>query len=256
MKRLFGQTLFVLAVGSSAVTLTPACAENDRSIFVRHVMAPPQNRQGGTCAYTADENQPPLFEGVLDAALSRNYIARLLVGSQLVPRANPNDTRAESNRTHLNGAIVKVTDVSGNVINEFTSLGSGFVQPGQGDNASFGIISVTLLDNATVDKLGVTRNAPKLVIANVKVFGKTLGGVDVESGEFQYPIRVCAGCLISFTTGDDPTTEPIDCPAAATTTPGTGTNTQTQEPCIFGQDERVPCELCRDRFEVCRTLTL
>jgi hypothetical protein len=255
MKRLLGQTLFVLAVGSSAVALTPACAENDRTIFVRHVMAPPQNRQGGTCVYTQDENQPFLTEGTLDAAVSKNYVATLLVGSQLMPRGDQTNTRAESNRTHLNGAIVKVTDAAGNVINEFTSLGSGFVNPGQSANASFGLIGVRLLDAQTVNeiekRLGVTRTDPKLVIANVKVFGKTLGGVDVESGEFQFPIRVCQGCLISFVTGDDPSTEEIDCQKPTTTAPGTG-GTQIQTPCYLGQDETVPCELCRDYLEACR----
>lgn len=252
MKRLLGQTLFVLAVGSSAVALTPACAENDRSIFVRHVMAPPQTRQGGGCTYSPDENQPALFEGVLDVALRDNYNAVLLVGSQLMPRGDQNNTRAESNRAHLNGAVVKVTDPSGAVINEFTAIGNGLVDPGQQANADYGLISVTLIDAPTVAKLAVAPGQPRLVIANVKVFGKTLGGVDVESGEFQFPIRVCNRCLISFATGDDPTTEPIDCPPSAPTG-GTGGGTQIQGPCQMGQDEAVPCELCRDFNEACRS---
>lgn len=251
MKRILGQTLFVLAAGFGAVALTPACAENDSSIFIRHVMAPPQNRQSGECIYTPDENQAALLEGHLDVALRDNYSAVLLVGGQLMPRGDFTNTRAESNRTHLNGAVVKVTDAAGGVISEFTAIGTGFVNPGQTNSASFGLMSVTLIDAPTTDKLALEPGSePKLVLANVKVFGKTLGGVDVESGEFQFPIRVCNGCLISFATGDDPATDGLDC-AGGATTPGGG-GAEIQGPCRLGQDEGVPCELCRSFNLACR----
>mgnify|MGYP001119516755 CR=1 FL=1 len=250
MKRLFGRTLFVLAIGASALALTPACAENDESIFVRHVLAPPQTRsQSGFCTYQPDENQTALFHGVLDVELSLNYDAVLLVGGQLIPRGDQANTRAESNRVHINGAVVKVTDPAGATISEFTAIGSGFVHPGQSQNASFGLVNVTLIDAPTATQL--KESLPKyldsrLVIANAKVFGKTLGGVDVESGEFQFPITVCRGCLISFATGDDPLTDGPDCSKELDTT------TQFQPPCKFGQDEGVPCQACRERSPICR----
>ena len=44
---------------------------------------------------------------------------------------------------------------------------------------------------------------------NFKAFGMSLGGQDVESGEFQLPARICNGCLVDFSTGNDPTSTPV-----------------------------------------------
>jgi hypothetical protein len=249
MKRLLGHALVVGGIGVVATAFTPACAENDQSIYIRHVMAPPTNRQGGTCTYQPDPSQPFLTEGTLDLAVRNNYTATVLVGGQLLARGDPTNARAESNRTHMNGAVVKVTDASGGSIGEFTSLASGFVDPGQATTASYGMVAVTAIDAPTAGKLAVAVGDSKLVIANIKVFGKTLGGVDVESGEFQFPIRVCNGCLVDFTSGDDPATPGRDCNNNLSTT---GSQGQTMLPCVAGQDEVTPCQLCRDFSNYCK----
>lgn len=248
MKRLFGQAFVVLGIGFVASAFTPACAEDDQSIFVRQVMAPPQNRQGGTCTYLPDPTQPFLTEGVLDLAVRNNYGATILVGSQLLPRGDQSNTRAESNRAHMNGAVVKVTDANGASIGEFTSLASGFVDPGQTTTASFGLVGVTVIDAPTAAKVGVSPGDSKVVVANVKVFGKTLGGVDLESGEFQFPIRVCYGCLVDFSKGDDPATPGLDCNLPLQATGGA----QTTLPCQAGQDETTPCQLCSSFSNFCK----
>jgi hypothetical protein len=87
----------------------------------------------------------------------------------------------------------------------------------------------------------------KLVVANIKIFGKTLGGVDLESGEFQFPVRVCVGCLVDFSSGDDPAVAGRDCNVQI----GTGTATVVL-PCAPGQDEATPCQLCSSFSELCR----
>lgn len=248
MKRLFGQALVVGLVGSGAAALTPACADNDQSIYIRHVMAPPTNRTNGGCSYQADPSQPALFEGRLDVAIARSYTMVILVGGQFVTRGDSLTARAEPNKTHLNGAVVKVTDPNGATIGEFTAIGSGFVDQAESNTASFGLIQITAIDSTTIDRLGVTADTPKLVIANVRVFGKTLGGVDVESGEFQYPIRVCRGCLIDFSKGDDPATTGLDCNLEIDAN-ATG---QTQAPCNIGMDEATPCQLCRSFSNECK----
>ncbi len=248
MKRLFGQTLFALAVGVGSILVSSACVENDSSIFVRNVQAPPQNRQNGACLYTPDPTQPFLSEGVLDVAITPTYTGRLLVGNQLSPRGDQLNVRAESNRVHLNGAVVRVTGADGASIGEFTSVTSGFVDPGANNQPSFGIAGLTLLDAATTAAINVQGADSRLVIANVKVFGQTLGGVDVESGEFQFPIRVCNGCLIDFSRGDDPANPGLDCNLVIDTQSG-GT---TQFPCIPGQDEVTPCQLCAAVSSACR----
>ena len=175
----------------------------------------------------------------------------LLVGNQLSPRGDNVNVRSESNRAHINGAIVRVTDPNGALLGEFTSLGSGFVDPGINNAPSYGSILVTTIDAPTRQKIAAALpiGQTKLVLANVKAFGKTLGGVDLESGEFQVPIRLCNGCLVSFATGDDPATPGIDCNLPLGGTAGGTTVT----PCFPGQDEATPCQTCAAEREACRT---
>lgn len=249
--RFLGQTLLVASAIGLSLMVAPACVDNDQSIYVRQVMAPPQQQSGGGgCLYQADQSQPALFEGTLDIALTNSYQAVLLIGNQMIQRGDNLNTRAEPNKAHVDGAVVRVTDADGNDIREFTSPASGFADAANGVVANFGLASVTLIDTATVVAIGSkvrTDNNGMLVLANIKVFGETLGGVDLESGEFQFPIRVCRGCLISFAGADDPAADGLDCNAvnsAAGSSSG-GSNDLTA-PCIAGQDSPLSCTLCKE----------
>jgi hypothetical protein len=260
MKRILGRASFVAGAALFALAMTPACAENDVSLFIRNAMAPPQSRANGRCLYTADPGQPMIAGGVVDFAIRDNYVVSLLVGSQLTPRGDQTQVRSESNRTHLNGAVVKLTDANGGLIREYTSLTSGFVDVSQGATATYGIADVTALDAPALAAAssGIEPGDSRLVVANIKVFGKTLGGVDVETGEFQFPIHVCNRCLLDFSTGDDPAVEGRDCNLNANAGGAAGGATGTAQviPCHPGQDELTPCQLCRDapppRGEACR----
>jgi hypothetical protein len=252
MKRILGHGLTLLGVALAATTFTPACEENDQSIFIRGALAPAQNRLNGICVYTDDPEQAQLFEGTFDVAVRDSYILILLVGNQLIARGDTANVRAESNRVHLNGAIVRVTDPNGALIGEFTSLGSGFADPQNSNTPAFGSIAVTGIDAPTQARIGggLAGGQTRLVVANVKVFGRTLGGNEIETGEFQLPIRVCNGCLISFAGGDDPATPGVDCNLPIPTS-GAGGGTVIL-PCRPGQDELTPCQACLDR-PACRT---
>jgi hypothetical protein len=219
------------------------------TIYIRNVQSPPANRQNGQCIYLADPTAEFLAEGTLDVDVRDSYQATLLVGSQMLARGDSLNTRAESNRVHLNGAVVDITNPDGSDINSFTSTGTGFVDPQTANASSFGLLAVTVIDAATSAKIGGQLSAngtPKLVLANIKAFGKTLGGVDVETGQFQFPIRVCKGCLITFALGDDPATPGRDCnlPLSSSTATAGSTSTSIPVPCNLGQDEVVDCRLC------------
>jgi hypothetical protein len=252
MKRLLSQALVVGAVAMGAGALTPACADNDQSIFIRDVLAPPSNRQNGTCVYTPDPTATMISEGVLDVGLSQVYNVMLIVGSQMIQRGDSINTRAESNRVHINGATVKVTDANGSkTYGDFSTLGSGFLDTQLNNIPGWGLAGVSAIDAPTGAKIAAELTAfgpEKQVVANIKLFGKTLGGVDLESGEFQFPIKVCKGCLIDFSTGQDPTVQGRNCalpPAAA------GTSAAAAPPCQVGQDEPVSCQSCVKTNPLC-----
>lgn len=249
--RLLGQTLVVATAIGLALTVAPACVDNDQSLYVRQVVAPPDTKsETGGCVYKPDATGTALFEGTLDLLIAQNYSAVILVGNQLIQRSDNLSARAESNKAHLDGAIVRVTDADGNDIREFTSPAAGFADNSNGIIASFGLARVTLIDSATVNSLArsITTTKEKLVLANIKVFGETLGGVDLESGEFQFPIRICRGCLISFLGADDPNSDGVDCNLQNTAAAAGGasdTLDRTKLPCQAGQDEYLPCTACK-----------
>ena len=247
MKRILGRVVVVCASALVIGAVTPACVENDQSIFVRSVLGPSTNRQNGSCTYTDDPQQATLFEGTFDVGVRDNYFAVVLVGSQMLQRGDPASARAEPNRVHLNGAVVRVTEPNGNQIAEFTSLATGFADIQQNNNPDFGTMGIVGIDAptaATLRGLLPNRTTTRQILLNIKAFGKTLGGVDLESGEFQQPVKVCNGCLVSFSGANDPAQTPNpNCLAAV----GTGGATGGQLPCFPGQDEPVPCQLCQGR---------
>jgi hypothetical protein len=171
----------------------------------------------------------------------------ILVGNQLIGRGDPSNTRAEPNRVHLNGAVIRVMEPNGGLIAEFTSLATGFADIQQNNNPDYGVMAVIGIDAPTAQTLrGQVGDGAKQVILQMKAFGKTLGGVDLESSEYQFPLRVCNGCLVNFSTADTQAAAGEQCSGALVAGGGT-----TQLPCFVGQDEPVPCQLCQSRA-ICR----
>jgi len=259
MKRILGRVVSIVAVAIVASAAAPACATNDESIYIRAVLAPPSTKQNGQCVFTNDPQQAALFEGLLDVGVRDSYTAVLHVGNQMIARGDPNAPRAESNRIHINGAVIRVTDPNNNALAgcpkdcEFTSFADGAVaDPQTANTPSFIAASLIAIDEPTANTIAGIVTGPSsttLVIANIKVFGKTLGGVDVESGEFRFPIRACNGCSVKFTNADYAPRPPtcardVNATASASTEGG----------CFVGQDAPTNCEDCLDRL-VCKPCT-
>ena len=76
MKRIWGYVVSLLAAGTLVGSTLPACATNDRTIFVRSVLAPSANRQGGACVYNGDPQQAALFQPVLEHRSDRQLLRR------------------------------------------------------------------------------------------------------------------------------------------------------------------------------------
>lgn len=255
MKRIFGHVVSVFVVGVAVSAVIPACATNDQTIFIRSALAPAITRTNGVCTYTPDPTQLSLLQATMDVGVADSYFAILLVGNQLISRGDPQNNRAESNRVHVNGAIVRVTETDGTLIREFTSLATGFADPGTNNAAAYGLIGVTGIDAPTKDILAGSlpnRTVSRTVVMNFKAFGVTLGGEDVESGEFQLPARVCNGCLVDFSTGNDDLA-PIQPNCLKRV--AAGASASTTSPCIAGQDELVKCETCVGRKKACDPTT-
>ena len=239
MKRFWGRAFATAAGAVFAGSLIPACAHDDATIFIRHVMAPPSAGVSGACQYQSDPTQPYINSGLVDAALRQTYGPVILVGNQLITQGSTDQVRVETARVTVQGAFVKVVDpVDGSVVMDNTVLSSGTIDPGAGNTPSYLALFVTLMNAAAVAHFdpGTVSAPARVAISYVKVYGQTLGGVSVESNEFQFPIYVCHGCLVDFPAGAATTNY---CAGATGTT-----NSNVKIPCSLGQDQTADCTLC------------
>ena len=250
MSRSWGRHLLTAVfVGIAACALTPACAKNDESIYIAAVLAPAATRTNGACQWTNDPTQTRLFNSLFDVGVRDDYEAVLLIANQMIPRQDPAAPRVESNAIHIDGAVIRVTDPNGNdVVPSFTSFTSGAVALTQNNgNPGYLSVGVPIIDGNTAANLRTQvpqdRVTQKEFLVQIRVFGKTLGGVDVESGEYQQPLKVCNGCLVSFAGADDP--NPM-LPQPNCLKPLDSTAT-TSLPCFNGQDEVALCQLCQGK---------
>lgn len=200
------------------------CEKPLGDLFIRSVLA----LEPGDCEVSARPDRAMLPFGVLDTSFSGSYFAPLLVGNSM-----PDDVRGAS----LHTASVRL-QAEGSDATEFTSVGTGFVPPPNGDEPGWGIMSVELLP---VGLFAPEQLTTVRINAKVRVFGELAGGVGVESSELTFPITVCNGCLVAFPPDAlDPTGRCV------------GTSLDALPPCIIGQDVPVDCRLCANTNSSCQ----
>jgi hypothetical protein len=230
----------LIALGALGMVFSSGCADNRSSIFIRGAMAIPQD----TCTVTADPGSAMLFRGAYDtafaAAAASEYNAALLVGNQLVRRGSATTLRTETSRVDFYEAEITLTDSAGAAIanGNFVVPVTGFADPGTGTDPGYGTVSVTLIDATSAQAIAPGQE----VIANVILRGETLGGVDVETDAWPFPITVCRGCLVYFPPeADDPARPGLDC------------DVRDEAPlyCRLGQDAPVDCRACSGLVQEC-----
>jgi len=179
----------------------------------------------------------------MDLAFTRQYMAGLLIGNQLVARGSADQLRTETSRFRAEGAEVEIETTDGSRIKSFTVPVSGFADPGRGSEPGWGLVHAVLIDAGTGESLvssfveGQRNTLVGRVVASVKVFGRTLGGQEVESAEFRFPISICYGCLVSF---------PADATNPDLPLPNCGnTGSSSSDMCQVGQDEPSDCRDCQ-----------
>jgi hypothetical protein len=221
--------------------LTQGCAENESTLFIRGALKIPTE----TCEVTSDPASIMLTRGILDAALAPEYHASLLIGNQLVRRGNTATLRTETSRVEFTEADVEVIDITGESLTSFRVPAAGFVDPGASTEPGYGFASIVLVDAVTSQALlkeSAATNQIQEVVANVIVRGRTLGGLEVETGTWSFPISVCNRCLLSFPAeADDTTKAGLDC------------DNRTDAPvnCRIGMDAPVDCRSCSGTSNAC-----
>ena len=219
------------ALGLAASLLGGGCAENESTVFIRGVLA----LAPGECVFSSDPSSMMRTGGVIDLAFRSDYTAGLLVGNQLVTRGNRDTLRTESSRIALEGAVIEVRTPTGEMIQEYTVDGTGFVDPGDGSEPGYGVMTVQLIP------AGVPLPTNRINVG-IRVFGTTLGGREVESNQLTFPVSVCTGCLISY---------PSDALDPGTGECRGGEAPADPAPCVGGQDDAIDCRYCSGSNELC-----
>lgn len=197
-----------LLTAATAVLLT-ACAENESSLFIRGCLVPDPD----TCIASPSGDGALSASGLLDLNVSGNgsYSCPLLIGNQLVPVGDDVTLRTETSRIFVYAFDVSVTDSTGAINTTFTAPANGMIDPTSGPTPGYGAVGALLIDAATA--AAVPPSGTELLL-KVVAHGKTLGGVEIESGEWPFQVGVCAGCTCGGTSpicaAPDDTVEP-DC---------------------------------------------
>lgn len=190
--RLFPIPLLVLAL--------VGCAPGNPGLFISNVVAP--NDQ---CLYAT--SNAALFQGILDVGIPNNsYEAVLVFNNQLISLSQTGMTgfpvMANPNIINVHSIEVEIRDIGGAVLalsgaNPTTvPVGAIAVPTGDGMTAGSSLGSVTIIPAVYTEDLAGMALTNGSVVVSLRAIGETLGGAEVVSSEFNFPVHFCSGCLI------------------------------------------------------------
>jgi len=231
--RRFTKGFGLLALG--AALTSSSCVDNDSSFFIYGVMDITHSQ----CIAKPDSSASLIPEGTLDRRFADGYQAAFLVGSHLTQRGSREKLRTETARLSITGAHITLYGTQGAVI-EFDTPATGLVNPASSTDPGLAAVFARLVRYDDMAKLGVDGQ----MIARIKIIGTTLGGQDIESAVFDYPIKLCTGCLIVY---------PPDAlgPEGLCDQVSDSANTSDNPICFFGQDTYFPCSVCQATDDAC-----
>jgi hypothetical protein len=227
--------LYTLALGLGG----SGCADNESSLFVEGVL----NISSSDCVARPDGEAEFISQGVLDVAFAEGYVAAVQVGNQITQQGNREKLRTETSRIHLEGARGTVFDVGGGE-HDFEVIGNGFVDPASGTEPGLSAMFLDLMNEQIMSQ--VYAAGPGQIVVRFRVYGTTLGGKEIESGQFDYPIYICEGCLIDYPIGANTGM------AGAYECGNEVMDAQEVNICFYGQDQRFPCTACSAVDDICR----
>lgn len=202
--------------------LAASCADDESSIFIRGCLAVSDD----SCTVTPDASAKQLFSGLVDPGQA-DYSCPLLIGNQLVARGNSAQIRTETSRIVLHSAVVTIYDsTKSTTYTQFTVPASGFIDPGTATSPGFGAANVLMLDRVTA-----RAHIGETLLSGVVLQGRTLGGNEIESAEWTFPIEVAASESLCNLNPCVPGANNTDM-LATTCHPGTNTVTDCRQGCV------------------------
>jgi hypothetical protein len=185
-------------------SLLAACAPEGTSAYVSQNLI-----LDGNCAVNVDDTEF-LAVGAYDIAGSttardpncqRSYYMHLVVNSSLKANANAATGRAEPNVLQITEAEVSLIDIEQQGLipfkrdlpNPFRVKANITLQPTTSSDPTKGEVPIETIPIGYASQL--TDYVNKQIMAEVTIFGTTLGDVDVDFRPYSFPIIICQGCL-------------------------------------------------------------
>lgn len=193
-------------LGTIAITAAclMACAPEGPAAIVVGSMIPDED-----CEVSSDSTF--LLKGVYDVnagqgnQCSNSYNMNLLVNSYLIkrgsPTGSPSPLRAEPNVLRITEATVSLLQVDDSAFpfpglpNPFRVTTFATVPPSEFEDPGAGVALVEVIPSFYARHLAMLGQQRGTIVAAVKLFGETTGGVEVEFAEYRFPIQLCDGCL-------------------------------------------------------------
>lgn len=175
------KALTLMTLCGSVAALSGGCVENRTTLYIDGVIA---FEAGGDCEVEVSLESSKVLGGSYDPATGTSYALPLLFANGLQPLGDSDTLRPETSVITLEGLEVSISSVaSPGAGSAFTVPAAGTIYPADGEDPglSGAIFGLPLYD------LGLSTGSYNFGLI---AFGKTHGGLDVESTEFNFPITV------------------------------------------------------------------
>lgn len=177
-------TLSLAAATMVSVISLGGCVEDRTTLFIAGVYSFAGET---TCEVEVSLTANQLAAGFYDPGTGAPYQMYLLVANGIQPLGDNDTLRPETSRIVIEGAVIRVTESLGGAgVTEFTQNLGFVVNPDDSEDPGLAAVGIPAIPAG----MGLPDNEYTIFVS---VFGETLGGIDVESSEFAFPVTVQSG---------------------------------------------------------------
>ncbi len=250
--------------------LAQGCADNEISLFIQQGQVPQSSGTTG-CTVSLDPSGLHRNSGVLDLSLRRNFVMFPLYRSEVLAFQRRSTGRPETRGIFVDGANIELhmgsdvgpapSQIPANLA-QYQIVSTTFIPPASAEGPGYGVGDLEIIPSPVADALAaqlcqpimtdVTATCPVpqwpnqslQVIAVIRPFGHTNGGIQVSGSHFVFPITFCCHCLVQFqSAADNPAVAGPDCSSVLG---------QATQACNTGQDDPVDCRTCSSNPLLCQ----
>jgi hypothetical protein len=178
--------------GLATFAAAPGCAEDQTMLYVRAIVPPTKG-----CGFdgSVDANVVALTWGMLDWSCKKEYSANILIANTMQRNPSNELRRTEANRVQIQTIEVNAILPGGAVV-AYDLPATAVIEPADGTTPGYAVVGVPLLPFRKIEFSRIPGTGlVKQVDFEIRVRGKTLGGNEVTSAPFLFPVRIGEGIL-------------------------------------------------------------